>query len=606
MKFTNLYRAVAALALPLALSANALAQGPGGPQPQSTKGAVIKGRAPVNRDILKVKLPKPFETTLSNGLRVLVLENRKVPAFNMQMIIMSGGMNDSADSLGTAQFTASLLREGTKTRNSKQIAEETDALAATLSANAGLSSTTSTVNASGLTENFDAIMALFTDVLLNPSFPADELAKLKQRSLAGLRQQRANPGFLANEKLSQVMYGAHPAARSALNAEAINKITPEALARFHAMYYRPNNAMFAIVGDVRPSEVVAKLEKALAAWSKGDAPAANIPSVAETGASKVYLIDRPGSVQTNLLLGAQTVSRTDPDYVALQVMNKIVGGGGSARLFLNLREDKGYTYGAYSNFSAPKYRGTFVANTEVRTEVTDGSMKELFYEINRIRDEAVPAKELDDAKRAIVGGFALRLEQPQTILSNLVDVKLFGLAADYWDTYPAQISAVTAEDVQRVARKYLTLERMQIVAVGDAGKIAESLKKYGAVEVFDTEGRPVMAKKEMDKGEMSPAASAGFAGKWQLNISAPGQDLTGTMMLSKEGDNYKGAVNTHLGEAPLSNIKVDGNQMKADITVNAQGQEFAGRIVGALSEGGLKGEISLPGFPPIPFSGKRQ
>jgi predicted Zn-dependent peptidase len=469
------------------------------------------------------------------------------------------------------------------------------------------------VSGSGLTENFDKILELFADVLLNPSFPADELAKLKQRSLAGLRQQRSNPGFLANEKFSQVMYGKHPGARVALTPDAINKITPESLARFHAAYYRPNNALLAIAGDVNPEEVIAKLEKALAAWQKGDVPQTSIPNVADTGAAKIYLIDRPGSVQTNLLLGTQTLTRTDPDYPAMQVMNKVIGGGASARLFLNLREDKGYTYGAYSNVSAPKYRGVFNANTEVRTEVTDGSMKELFYEINRIRDEIVPEQELDNAKRAIVGNFALRLEQPQAILSNLVDLKLYGLAANYWDTYPAQINAVTAADVQRVARKYLTVERMQVVAVGDGSKIADVLKKYGTVEIFDTDGK---AKSAMNDGGMMPkgtgngagmtAGAAEFVGKWQLTISAPGQDLPGSMAMSKEGDNYKGSVNTPLGEAPLSNIKVDGNQMKANITVNAQGQELSGTISGTLSEGGIKGEVVLPGFPAIPFSGKRQ
>ena len=599
MKFTKLYRTIATLALPLALSAAVLAQGP------TTKGAVIKGRAPVNKEVLRVNLPKPVEATLSNGLRVLVLEDHKVPAFNMQMIILSGGMSDSAETLGTAQFTASLMREGTKSRNSKQIAEDIDALAASINTGASLSGITSTVSGGGLTENFDKILDLFADVLLNPSFPADELAKLKQRSLAGLRQQRSNPNFLANEKFSQVMYGNHPGARVALNADAINRISPESLARFHATYYRPNNALFAIAGDVNAKEVVAKLEKALAAWQKGDVPQTTIPNVADTGAAKIYLIDRPGSVQTNLLVGAQTLTRTDPDYPALQVMNKVIGGGASARLFLNLREDKGYTYGAYSNVSALKYRGVFNANTEVRTDVTDGSMKELFYEINRIRDEVVPAQELDNAKRAIVGGFALRLEQPQAILANLVDVKLYSLAANYWDTYPAQINAVTAADVQRVARKYLTIERMQVVAVGDAKQIATVLAKYGTVETFDTEGKPA-AKAEMGKGEMMAGGAADFAGKWQLIISAPGQDLPGSMVMSKEGNNYKGSVNTPLGEAPLTNIKVDGNQMKANITVNAQGQELSGTISGTLSDGGIKGEVSLPGLPAIPFTGKKQ
>ena len=468
-------------------AAVALAQGAA--QPPSTKGAVIKGKAPVNKELLKVKFPKAYESTLSNGLRVVALESHKIPTFSMSMIIQSGGLSDPAEQIGAAQLTASLLREGTKTRNSKQIAEQVDMLGAGLFANAGMFSPTSIVSTSGLTENFDKIMELFADVILNPSFPADEFNKLKQRSLAGLRQQRSNPGFLAGERFAKVMYANHPAARQ-MTAADLQKLTPEALQKFHATFYKPNNAMFTIVGDVKPADVVAKLEKAFAGWAKGDVTPATYPAVAEVGASKIYLVDRPNSVQTNLVLGTQTVTRTDPDYFPLVVMNNVLGGGGSARLFLNLREDKGYTYGAYSSFSAPRYRGTLQASAQVKTEVTDGSMKEFLYELNRIRDEKVSAKELEDAKRAIVGGFALELESPQSLLNNIEIIKLYGLPDDYWDTYPQKIAAVTADDIQRVARKYINLEKLQIIAVGDGSKIADVLKKYGTVEMYDTEGKP--------------------------------------------------------------------------------------------------------------------
>jgi len=460
------------------------------PKP-SSKGLVIKGKAPISKEVLKVKLPRAFETKLGNGLQVIVLEQHKLPTFNMQMIVLSGGMADPQDQHGAAQFTASLLREGTRSRNSKQIAEQADALGATLFANAGPSSLDSRVSASGLTDNFDQVMELFADVILNPSFPEDEFNKLKTRSLAQLRQQRSQPAFLANEMFAKVMYGSHPAAREALTVEDIQRMTPEALRKFHALNYKPNNAIFAIVGDVKPAEIVAKLEKAFGAWQRGDAPKTTIPKVSETGPAKIHLINRASSVQTNLLLGSLTIERTDPDYYALDVMNQVVGGGASARLFLNLREDKGYTYGAYSRISAGRYRGVFRANTEVRTEVTKGSMDELMYELKRIRDERVPQEEFDRAKRTIIGSFALQLESPQALLNNIITQKLYGLPADYWDTYAEKISAITPDDVQRVAKKYLDLGHLQVVAVGDASKITDVLKQYGAVEIYDTEGRPV-------------------------------------------------------------------------------------------------------------------
>jgi zinc protease len=456
----------------------------------SSKGLVIKGKAPINHDVLKVKLPKAYETTLSNGLQVIVLEQHKLPTFAMQMVILSGGLADPSDQLGAAQYTATLLREGTRTRNSKQIAEQIESLGATLTATSGLSSPTSNVLALGLTDQFDQIMELFADVLLNPSFPADELNKFKTRSLAQLRFQRSNPGFLANEMFARVMYGSHPAARVSLNADEIQKITPAMLKEFHAVNYRPNNSIFAIVGDVNPAEIVSKLEKTFGSWQRGNVPQSSVPKVSDTASAKIYLVNRPSSVQTNLILGNLSIERDNPDYYALDLMNQIVGGGASARLFLNLREEKGYTYGAYSGLSAFKYRGTFRANTEVRTEVTKGSMDELMYEIKRIRDEKVPQDEFDRAKRTIIGSFALQLESPQALMNNIMTQKLYGLPADYWDTYTQKIAAITPDDVQRVARKYVDLSHLQVVAVGDASKIAEVMKQYGTVEIYDTEGKP--------------------------------------------------------------------------------------------------------------------
>jgi predicted Zn-dependent peptidase len=203
------------------------------------------------------------------------------------------------------------------------------------------------------------------------------------------------------------------------------------------------------------------------------------------------LIDRPGSVQTSVALGSLSVERTSADYFPLLVMNQVFGAGPASRLFRNLREDNGYTYGAYSNLTSSKYPGILIAAAQVRTEVTEGALKEFMYEINRIRDERLPGDELDNAKRALTGSFALSLEQPATLLQNTVAQTLYGLPANYWDTYPQRIAAVTAEDVQRVARKYLNPANIQIVAVGDAAKVRESLAKYGAVESFNAEGKPL-------------------------------------------------------------------------------------------------------------------
>ena len=493
---------IVAMLLIALVSSLAFAQqsGPPGQQQQTTKGAVIKGKAPVNKDVLKVKLPRAQEATLKNGLQVILLENHKIPTFNMQLVMLSGGLSDKPDYRGLASFTAALLREGTSKRSSKDIAEQVDALGATLTANSGLSSMTSTVSTSGLIENLDQTLDLFADVIRNPTFPQAEVDKYKTRTLAQLQFQRSIPQFLAAEQFQRAIYGAnHPASLVAPPAESLKKLTSKDLADFHATFYRPNNAMIAIVGDVTMKEIMPKLEKAFGDWAKGDVPATTIPPAPAQSDSRIFLIDRPGSVQTVLQLGTLGIERTSPDYFAVLMADRVLGGGPSGRLFLNLREDKGYTYGAYSNFGGSKFRGTWNSSSEVRTDVTEGAMKEFMYELNRMRTDLVPAEELDNAKRAIIGGFALSLEAPNALLQNIITQKLYNLPADYWDTYPQKVSAITAADVQRAAQKYIDLGHLQVVAVGDAAKAREVLAKYGKVELYDAEGKPVGGGTENNK-----------------------------------------------------------------------------------------------------------
>ncbi len=496
--------AVVALILSALVSSLAFAQGgppaAQGPQTPTSKGAVVKGKAPVNKNVLKVKLPRAEEASLPNGLRVILLHSPKVPTFNMQMVVLSGGLSDNPDYRGLASSTAALLREGTAKRSSKDIAEQVDALGATLFASSGLSSMTSTVSVGGLVENFDQSLDLFADVIRNPAFPQAEIDKYKTRTLAALQNQRSSAQFLAAEQFQRAIYGtAHPASLVQTPKESIQKLTSKDMAEFHSTHYRPNNAILAIVGDVTMKDVMPKIKKAFGDWQKADVPAFKVPEAPAQSESRIVLIDRPGSVQTVLQLGTLGIERTSPDYFAVLLADRVLGGGPSGRLFLNLREDKGYTYGAYSSFGGSRFRGTWISSSEVRTDVTEGAMKEFMYELNRLRDEKVPAEELENAKRAIVGSFALSLDQPQSLLQNIITQKLYNLPADYWDTYPQKVAAITAEDVQRVAQKYIDLGHLQVVAVGDASKAREVLAKYGKVEVYDAEGKPVAGPTQNEK-----------------------------------------------------------------------------------------------------------
>jgi zinc protease len=449
-----------------------------------------KNRAPVSKDILKVTLPRATEATLSNGLTVLIMENHRLPMISMQMQISGAGpLFEPANTPGLAGITAQMLRQGTKTRSSVQIAEQAALLGAEISATSGFGSSVTVMNASGLSDNFDQWFALTTDVLLNPSFPADELDRLKQRMKAQLRQQRANPNFLSRERFNRAVYGSHPAAVVSATGESIDSVTPAMLAKWHQDRYTPQNAVLGITGDIKAAEIVPKLEKALASWKKTDLKEVLPENPKVVTAKKVLLVDRPNSVQTTVVLGNIAIDRRDPDYFPLTVANHILGGGTTGRLFLNLREEKGYTYGVYSNFTAVKYPGPWSAGGDVRTEVTAGAMTEFFKEFQRLREEKVSATELDEAKRAIVASFALSLESPAELLGYAIVRKIYGFPPDYWDTYPSKVMAVTADDIQRVTRKYINPDNLQVVAVGDVSKIKSIMEKYGPVEIYDAEGK---------------------------------------------------------------------------------------------------------------------
>jgi predicted Zn-dependent peptidase len=257
------------------------------------------------------------------------------------------------------------------------------------------------------------------------------------------------------------------------------------------VHYVPDYAALAVAGDTTLADVRKIVETHLAGWKRAGVPQPAVADPAPAGAPRITLVSRPNSVQTSLVVGTQAISRTSPDYDVVQVMNKIIGGGPTGRLFMHLREDKGYTYGAYSNVSSTRYRGDRVASTDVRSEVTDPALRDLLAEVTAMRGQAVPDKDLQIAKRAMVASFALSLESPQQMLNYYTTRWLYKLPADYWDKYPERVMAVTPAQVQDASKKYLDASRLQVVAVGDASKIQEILAKLGTVEVYDTEGKRV-------------------------------------------------------------------------------------------------------------------
>jgi len=459
------------------------------PTPATTQ-MVLKGKAPVSGEVLKVKLPRPHEADLANGLHLIVLEDRHLPLITFQIIIPgAGGYFDPSDKIGLGSYTAQLMREGTKTRTSSQISEALETMSATLNVGAGLSGISASVSGNSLSENFDKLMELTADVLLNPALAPEEWDRLKTRTKAGLVQNRANPNFLANERFARAVFGAHPAGRTSPTAANLDAITPEALREFHQAHYVPDHAAIAFAGDISLAEARKLVESRLSGWKKAGALKGSVTDPVAVGAAKVFLVARPGSVQTTLSVGTQSMVRTDSDYTALTVVNRVLGGT-MGRLFRHLREEKGYTYGIGSFFSATEYRGSWTASTSVRTEVTEPALTDLLAEIAELREKPVPASEFADVKRAIVGSFALALENPQQVLGYYIENWQYGLPADYWDAYPARVDAITPAQAQAAAQKYWAPGRLQIVAVGDATKVADILRKKGDLEIYDADGNP--------------------------------------------------------------------------------------------------------------------
>ena len=431
-----------------------------------------------------LNLPLPQEATLENGLTVVLVEQDRLPLVSFRLALRTGDAFDPPELPGLTDTLTTMLVEGTESRTSRQIAEEVARLGATL--NAGATSDYTTVAASSLSGFADEVLELLADVSLRPSFPEDELALAKANAQQNLIAQRAQPSFLASEAVARVIFGEHPYAVVSPTPESIEATTRERLLAEHRAKFVPNNAVLFAVGDVRRDRLLARVEELFGGWRRGEVRAPDFPAPPASPGRAAYIVDRPGSAQANIVVANPCVTRTDPDYFPLLVMHTVLGGTASARLFMNLREEKGYTYGAYTQLDARRYAGSFRATTEVRTPVTGASLKEIFYELERVRAEDVSEKELTDAKTYLAGVFPIRLETQEGLVDQLVQIRMNDLAPDYLQTYRDNVQRVTKEDVRRVARGCVTPERAAIVVVGDAEEIRQQVAPFAErVEDFD-------------------------------------------------------------------------------------------------------------------------
>ncbi len=435
-----------------------------------------------------LNLPEPFEATLPNGLQLILIEDKRLPLISFRLSFRAGDAHDPAHLPGLSDMLSHLLTEGTDTRTSRQIAEEIERLGATLSV--GSTSDFTTVAASGLSGFADEILELLADVTLRATFPQNEVDLARDNTKQMLIQQRAQPNFLASERMAQVMFGEHPYSRVSPTEEMLDALTRNDLSSFRKSTFIPNNAALIVIGDVEHEPFMSRLEQFFGSWPARKINEPSFPPPPQRTSRTLYLVDRPGSAQSNIVIANKGIIRTSPDYFPMLLMHTILGSNASSRLFMNLREHKGYTYGAYSNLDARRLAGTFRATAEVRTAVTGDSLHEFFYELNRIRDDAVSNEEINNAKSYLTGVFPIRIETQDGLIDQMVNIKMFDLPDDYLRTYREQVNAVTTEDIQRVAQQYVTPDRAAIVIVGDGAEVTEQIKPYSEeIEVYDTEGK---------------------------------------------------------------------------------------------------------------------
>jgi zinc protease len=435
-----------------------------------------------------LSLPVPQQAKLANGLTLLLIEQHKLPVVSANLVVLAGSDHNPAVLPGLAAFTADMLDEGTKSRGNLQIAEDLDQLGASLGSGSNMDA--SSVSLRTLKPTVDDAFALMADVVLNPAFSQEEIDRVRASRLTQLVQQRDNPTAVAQRVFNQALFGAqHPYGYTELGTQkSVQAISRTDIEEFWKQGYTPGNTALIVSGDLTMAELQTLAQKHFGAWS-GATPAATVAAAKAPARRSVLIVDRPGAPQSSLRIGGIGAMRSSPDYVALEVMNNTLGGLFSSRINLNLREKNGYAYGANSAFGFRRGTGPYVVVSNVRTNVTAPAVREIFKEMGRLGSEPVTATELDLARESFSRSLPAQFETTADSAASSGQLFIYGLPLDYFSTLPARIKAVTATDLQRVARQYVVPGKTIVVAVGDKAKIEPELRKLGlgAVETRSVE-----------------------------------------------------------------------------------------------------------------------
>ena len=457
--------------------------------------APLPGKAPI------IQVGDPVKFTLSNGLQVFVVKNTKLPQVSATLALDYDGFTEG-DKAGVAQMAGQLLKRGTTTKSKAQLDEAIEFLGGSMF------TSSQSASVSSLKGNFPSLLGLLSEVVLQPALSTEELEKIRKQTLSGIESNKDDPDAISGNVVKKLVYGASHPYGEMMTTKTVNQVSITDVKSFLRTYWVPNVAYLIFVGDIEPATAKALAEKNFGTWKKGTATKQNFAKPIKPSQTYVAIVDRPASVQSVVAI-ASTVDLYpgSSNDIAGSVMNNILGGGFSGRLFANLREKYAFTYGAYSSLSPSRQIGIFQAEASVRNEKTDSSVQELLREINIIRNEQVGETELSRMKNYLSGGFARSLENPATIANFALNIARNNLPADYYQKYLTNLAAVDAAKVQNAAKLFLNTNQMHIVIVGNAKQIAKGLEKYGPIKYFDIEGNEVAAPTEVKAdASLTPAA----------------------------------------------------------------------------------------------------
>jgi zinc protease len=450
---------------------------------------VDRATAPLPGPPRPYQFPRVTRRTLANGLRLLVAENHNAPLVSVRTLVRSGADHDTPELAGLASLTSDLLDEGAGDRDAVRLAEDLGILGASLGSGADWDA--SYVSIDVLSRNFEEAFAILADVDRRPMLPPASLDRVRSERLMDLLQQRDEPAVIAAKRFSSLIYGTGTYGNTISgNPESVGRITAEDVRRFYAAHFVPNNSSIVIGGDVDANRALDAAERLFGDWPQAGLPPRPTVAPQQFAASRIYLIDRPAAVQSEIRVGHIGVARSTEDYFALSVMNALLGGVFNSRINMNLRERHGYTYGARSVFAFRRQAGPFVVSAPVRNEVTRESVTEVLAELQRIRTGDVEDVELNDTKNYLMGVFPATVQSASDVAGRLLDMELYDLPHDYFDRYRENIAAVSKEDVEQVAKRHIDPDRAVIVIVGNAKQIREPLGDLGVpVHEMDIDGK---------------------------------------------------------------------------------------------------------------------